>query len=190
MAAPKIDLAPAKCNAKITISTEGPLWAIFPARGGYTVQPVPAPTSTIDLESNNIKAGNKSQRLILLSRGKAISGAPSIIGVNQFPNPPIITGMTKKKIIINAWVVTNVLYNWSDPNSLPGWPSSVRIITLILLPINPDHTPNIRYRVPISLWFVDHTHRSVVKTFYCDTFNVIFYNLNYYHKGGNTIMWF
>lgn len=28
-----------------------------------------------------------------------------IIGINQFPNPPIITGITIKKIIISAWDV-------------------------------------------------------------------------------------
>ena len=34
LAAPRIDLAPAKCNAKITRSTDGPLCAILPERGG------------------------------------------------------------------------------------------------------------------------------------------------------------
>lgn len=31
-----------------------------------------------------------------------MSGNPNISGTNQFPNPPIITGITKKKIIRNA----------------------------------------------------------------------------------------
>jgi len=43
-----------------------------------------------------------NQKLILLRRGKAISGAPNIKGTNQFPKPPIITGITKKKIIKKA----------------------------------------------------------------------------------------
>ncbi len=38
-------------------------------------------------------------------RGKAMSGAPSIRGTNQFPKPPIKTGITKKKIITKAWAV-------------------------------------------------------------------------------------
>lgn len=38
-----------------------------------------------------------------------MSGAPIIKGRSQFPNPPIKTGMTKKKIIKNAWAVTNTL---------------------------------------------------------------------------------
>ena len=73
-----------------------------PDKGGYTVHPVPAPTSTRDLDKSNISAGNNNHNLILFIRGNAISGAWSIIGVSQFPNPPIMTGITKKKIIINA----------------------------------------------------------------------------------------
>ena len=42
-------------------------------------------------------------------RGKAISGAPIIKGISQFPNPPMRMGITKKKIIINAWAVTLTL---------------------------------------------------------------------------------
>lgn len=46
---------------------------------------------------------------MLFIRGKAISGAPSINGTSQFPNPPIKIGITIKKIIIKAWAVTIVL---------------------------------------------------------------------------------
>lgn len=49
-----------------------------------------------------MSAGGRSQNLILFRRGNAMSGAPSIKGTNQFPNPPIKTGITKKKIIRNA----------------------------------------------------------------------------------------
>lgn len=42
------------------------------------------------------------QKLILFNRGKAISGAPIIIGTNQLPKPPIKIGITIKKIIIKA----------------------------------------------------------------------------------------
>jgi hypothetical protein len=38
-----------------------------------------------------------------------MSGAPIIKGTNQFPNPPIMMGITMKKIIINAWAVTITL---------------------------------------------------------------------------------
>jgi hypothetical protein len=39
---------------------------------------------------------------MLFIRGNAITGAPSIKGINQFPNPPIIIGITMKKIITKA----------------------------------------------------------------------------------------
>jgi len=83
-------------------STDGPAWAILLARGGYTVQPVPAPFSTAAEESRRSRDGGSSQNLILLSRGKAMSGAPNISGRSQFPNPPINTGITRKKIMRNA----------------------------------------------------------------------------------------
>lgn len=78
-------------------------------RGGYTVHPVPAPFSIIVDKSIKKKEGGKSQRLILFSRGKAISGALIIKGISQFPNPPIMAGITIKKIMIKAWAVTIIL---------------------------------------------------------------------------------
>lgn len=39
---------------------------------------------------------------MLFIRGKAISGVPIIRGISQFPKPPIIMGITIKKIMINA----------------------------------------------------------------------------------------
>ena len=43
-------------------------------------------------------------------RGNAMSGAPIISGTNQLAKPPIIAGMTMKKIMISAWAVVNTLY--------------------------------------------------------------------------------
>ena len=80
-----------------------------------------------------------------------MSGAPSIRGINQLPNPPIIIGMTKKKIIKKAWAVTIVLYSWSLPSKDPGCPSSARISNLIEVPRRPAQVPKIKYKVPISL---------------------------------------
>lgn len=71
-------------------------------RGGYTVHPVPAPASTYEDDRRSSSAGGSSQKLILFIRGKAMSGAPIIKGISQFPNPPIIIGITMKKIMINA----------------------------------------------------------------------------------------
>lgn len=100
--APKMEDAPAKCRLKIDKSTEAPACAIPADSGGQTVHPVPAPLSTSPPLNNKINDGGKSQNLILFIRGKAISGAPIINGTNQFPNPPIMIGITIKKIIIKA----------------------------------------------------------------------------------------
>lgn len=79
------------------------------ASGGYTVQPVPAPFSTSLLINNKDSDGGSIQNLMLFIRGNAISGAPNIKGTNQFPNPPIMIGITIKKIITKAWAVTITL---------------------------------------------------------------------------------
>jgi len=52
------------------------------------------------------KEGGRSQKLSAFIRGNAISGAAIIMGISQFPNPPIRTGITRKKIIIKACAVT------------------------------------------------------------------------------------
>lgn len=79
------------------------------ANGGYTVHPVPAPLSTKPPISRRDNEGGRSQNLILFIRGKAISGAPIIRGTSQLPNPPIMIGITMKKIITKAWAVTITL---------------------------------------------------------------------------------
>lgn len=107
--APRIEETPAKCKEKMARSTDAPACAIPLARGGYTVHPVPAPLSTILLVNNSVSDGGSNQNLMLFIRGKAISGAPSIKGTNQFPNPPIMIGITMKKIITKACAVTITL---------------------------------------------------------------------------------
>lgn len=109
LTAPRIEEIPARCREKIVRSTEGPLCAVFLDNGGYTVHPVPAPLSTIVDLNKRRKDGGRSQNLILLRRGKAISGAPSIKGTSQFPKLPIIMGITMKKIMTKAWDVTITL---------------------------------------------------------------------------------
>lgn len=107
--APIIEDTPAKWREKIARSTEGPACAILLAKGGYTVHPVPTPFSTAALDKRRVRDGGSSQNLMLLRRGNAMSGAPNIRGTSQLPNPPIITGITRKKIIKNACAVTIVL---------------------------------------------------------------------------------
>ena len=107
--APKIEETPAKCREKMVRSTEAPVWARFPAKCGYMVQPVPVPGSTIDGASNSMKEDGRYQKLILFMQGKAIWGAPIMNATSQSPKPPVIIGITTKKIITNAWAVTTTL---------------------------------------------------------------------------------
>jgi hypothetical protein len=66
------------------------------------------------------------------------------------PKPPINAGITRKKIIRNAWAVIIVLKAWL-PRREPGVPSSVRIRSLIDVPAIPAQIAIIKYSVPISL---------------------------------------
>ena len=63
---------------------------------------MPAPLSTRPPVSRRVKDGGSNQNLMLFIRGNAMSGAPIISGRSQLPNPPIIIGITMKKIIIKA----------------------------------------------------------------------------------------
>jgi len=107
--APKIDETPAKCSLKIERSTDPPAWLTFDERGGYTVHPVPAPLSTNPPLNKRVNDGGNNQNLMLFIRGNAMSGAPIISGTSQFPKPPIMIGITIKKIITNACAVTITL---------------------------------------------------------------------------------
>ena len=144
--APKIELAPAKCRLKIPKSTAAPECASIPLSGGYTVQPVPTPTSTKLENNSNVSAGGSNQKLRLFNRGNAISGAPNNIGTNQLPKPPINIGITMKKIMINACAVTRTLYSWALPikNSFPGVANSSLIKKDKAVPIIPENIPKIK----------------------------------------------
>jgi len=120
------------------------------------VHPVPAPDSDVILMINSNNDGGSSQKLKLFIRGNDMSGALIIIGINQFPNPPIIIGITIKKIITSAWAVTIELKIWSSPIIVLVVLNSTRIIILRAAPIIEDHIPNIKYIVPIFLWFVEN----------------------------------
>lgn len=61
-----------------------------------------------DLIISIVMEGGRSQNLMLFIRGKAMSGAMIIIGTSQFPNPPIMIGITMKKIMMKACAVTMV----------------------------------------------------------------------------------
>ena len=65
-----------------------------------------------------------SQNEMLFMRGNAMSGAPIISGTIQLPKPPIIAGITMKKIMIRPCAVVNTLNRcepWSPVKScMPG----------------------------------------------------------------------
>ncbi len=114
--APRIDEAPARWKDRMTRSMAGPGEPVFDDMGGYMVQPPakpfwpsPGPEGVrIDTHSRQNEAIS-SQNEILFRRGKAMSGEPIISGTNQLPKPPIIAGMTMKKIMMTAWAVTTEL---------------------------------------------------------------------------------
>ena len=111
--APRIEDAPARWRLRIAMSTAIPGWPDV-ASGAYTVQPAPTPPSTKADPTSRIAAGTSSQKLMLFMRGNAMSGAPIISGTNQFPKPPIIAGMMKKKTMIRPCAVVHTLNAWGS----------------------------------------------------------------------------
>lgn len=77
---PRSEDTPDRCRLKTARSTEPPLCDCTPVRGMYIVQPEPIPCSTKTLARSRTMAGGRSQKLILFSRGNAISGAPTSTG--------------------------------------------------------------------------------------------------------------
>ena len=129
--------------------------------GAYIVQPAPTPPSTKAEPTSRIADGTNSQKLMLFMRGNAMSGAPIISGTNQFPKPPIIAGMTKKKTMIRPCAVVHTLNAWGSPstNWRPGSASSERINIEKMPPTTPNTTAKMMYIVPMSLWLVEYNHR-------------------------------
>ena len=97
-----MELIPERWRLNIAKSTAPPEWLAMLLKGGYIVHPVPAPTSTNAELNRRRREGGRSQKLMLFSLGNDMSGAPINMGTNQFPNPPIIAGITIKKIIRKA----------------------------------------------------------------------------------------
>src|SRR4029079_8930996 len=157
--APRIDEAPARCSDKMTKSTDGPGCPLVD-NGAYKVQPVPepsepgSPSTNRDVISSAKEAGS-SQNDILFMRGNAMSGAPIIKGTNQLPKPPIIAGITMKKIMIRPWAVVATRNSCELGKTwMPGFYTSMRRAIDSIAPITPATSANTRYIVPMSLWFV------------------------------------
>src|SRR5262245_3943200 len=145
-------------------SAAGPGWPLVDS-GAYKVQPAPTPLepgspSTNAEVSKSANEAGSSQNEMLFMRGKAMSGAPIISGTNQLPNPPIIAGMTMKKIMIRPCAVTKTFNSCGGGKiCMPGFCNSRRMAIDIRPPITPATSANTRYIVPMSLWFVEYTKR-------------------------------
>src|SRR5580692_2686500 len=151
--APRIDEAPARWIDRMAKSTAGPGWPEVDS-GAYSVQPAPTPLAP-GSPSKKVEAKSSANE-VLFMRGNAMSGAPIISGTNQLPKPPIIAGITMKKIMIRPCEVTNTLYVWvSWKICTPGYINSARIAIDIAAPITPAMIANTRYIVPMSLWLVE-----------------------------------
>ena len=127
---------------------------------------MPAPPKKGEASSSE-KAGISSQNDTLFIRGKAMSGAPIMIGTNQLPNPPIIAGITMKNTMMRPCAVMRTFQRWSDWSRLcwppcsidtqvprywiPGCASSARMRPEIAPPMIPAQIAKIRYSVPMSL---------------------------------------
>ena len=115
--APSIDDAPNRWSENITNGMELPPCR---DRGGYNVHPAAGPP----LSKNNVlisivKANGRIQKLQLFNLGKAISGAPIIIGSCQLANPTN-AGINAPNIIINACMVVIWLKKPGTTNCKPG----------------------------------------------------------------------
>ena len=107
----------------------------------------------------SVNANGSIQKLQLFSRGRAMSGAPTIIGTSQFANPTK-AGMIAPKIMISACIVVNWLNRCGSITCSPGWNSSARIPMARNPPTKNMMRANHRYSVPMSLWLVVNTQRS------------------------------
>ena len=123
---------------------------------------MPAPPPTKVEPKSRQKDGTSSQKLMLFIRGKAMSGVPIISGTNQLPKPPIMAGMTMKNIMIRPCAVMKTFQCCPSgvPSEFrkyctPGCCSSMRIMIDSAPPMSPAMIANVRYIVPMSLWFVE-----------------------------------
>ncbi len=70
---------------------------------------MPGPSPVTADRMNRMNDEGSSQKLMLFMRGKAMSGAPIIIGSSQLPKPPKVAGITVKNTITKAWPVMKTL---------------------------------------------------------------------------------
>ena len=76
-----------RCREKMAKSTDAPVCAFPLARGGCTVQPVPASFATVLLVRRRVNDGGSNQNLMLFIRGNAESGASNTWCVQVLRSP-------------------------------------------------------------------------------------------------------
>jgi len=101
-----------------------------------------------------VNANGRIQKLKLLRRGSAMSGAPTCIGTIQFASPVHAGITTAPKIMISACMVVMELKNCGSKNCRPGLKSSSRMSIAMAPPMKNIVQARIRYIVPMSLWLV------------------------------------
>ena len=100
-----------------------------------------------------IPAIGSSQYESAFSRGKAMSGAPSISGTAKLARPAN-AGMMKRKIISAACSDTSPLKVCVSTNCMSGFASSARKIIAMSPPTVKKKNVVTRYWTPITLWSV------------------------------------
>ena len=93
-------------------------------------------------------------------RGSAMSAAPICIGIIQFARPTV-AGMTAPKTMTSACMVVIWLKNAGSTSCRPGWNSSLRMTNANAPPMRNISSENTRYIVPMSLWFVVVSQRTM-----------------------------
>ena len=82
------------------------------------------------VEASIVKAKGRIQKLQLLRRGSAMSGAPIIIVTSQLASPTK-AGMIAPNTMTRPCMVVIWLKKWGSTNCSPGWNSSRRITIAI-----------------------------------------------------------
>lgn len=85
----KLDDAPTRCNEKIAVSTLGHEWAMFEAIAEYTVQPVPAPSSTYEEEIKRKNGGGEVKCLCYLDEEMLYLDPPILMEEVNFQIPQL-----------------------------------------------------------------------------------------------------
>ena len=154
--APMIEEAPIMCTARMTNGNAVPVCS---TSGGYRVQPPAGPPPGMNrVDSSRVKAKGMIQNDQLFMRGRAMSGAPIIIGISQLAKPTK-AGITAPKIITSACMVVIWLKNCGLTICRPGSNSSARMISAMVPPMKNISSENSRYKVPMSLWLVVNNQR-------------------------------